>query len=261
MTNSTDSTARFRDLHRRPPLVLPNAWDPASAVAVVGAGAQAVATTSAGVAWAAGVPDAGGLRRADVVRVVRLIAAVVDVPVTADVEDGYGRGPDDVRRTVVEVLAAGAVGVNLEDRVDGVLLDAAEQAERLAAARSAGEFVLNARTDTFLSGAEGLAETLKRAERYAEAGADVLFVPGVVDPATIRALVAGPLPLNVMAHPGAPTVAELAALGVTRISVGSAIAQAAYGLAAAATRELLGSGTYSRLEGGLGYGELNDALA
>ncbi|GAA3436746.1 hypothetical protein GCM10018954_063550 [Kutzneria kofuensis] len=127
-------------------------------------------------------------------------------------------------------------------------------------ARAAGDLVINARTDTFLMGSRSVDETLARAERYAAAGADVLFVPGVVDPAVIKVLVDGPLPLNVMAHPGAPTVAELAALGVARISVGTGIAQAAYGLAAAAARELLTAGTYESLGAAMAYGELNDLL-
>lgn len=262
----------LRALHAQPPLVLPNAWDPGSAVAIEAAGAPAIATTSAGVSWAAGVADAGGLGRAAALDALRRIVAVVSVPVTADIESGYGATPDEVGSTVAEVLAAGAVGVNLEDSpgVRGApLLEPGAQAERLAAARQTArdsgiDLCINARTDTYLAGvgtaSERLAATMARAERYAAAGADVLFVPGVVDPTTIRTLVGGPLPINVMAHPGAPSVAELAALGVTRISVGSAVAQAAYGLAAAATRELLGPGTYGSLETAMGYGELNDLL-
>nr|WP_106193500.1 isocitrate lyase/phosphoenolpyruvate mutase family protein [Umezawaea tangerina] len=262
----------LRTLHRDRPLVLPNAWDPGSAVAVQAAGAKAVATTSAGVSWGVGVADAGGLTRTAALDVLRRIVAAVSVPVTADIEAGYGSTPDEVGETVALVLAAGAVGVNIEDS-PGVagepLLDPDAQAARLVAAREAAvaegvDLVVNARTDTYLMGVgtpeERFAATVKRAERYAEAGADVLFVPGVVDPDVIRELVAGPLPLNVMVHPGALTVAELAALGVARISVGSAIAQAAYGLAGEAARELLGTGTYGSLERAMEYGELNDLL-
>jgi 2-methylisocitrate lyase-like PEP mutase family enzyme len=262
----------LRALHARPPLVLPNAWDPGSAVAIEAAGAKAIATTSAGVSWAAGVTDGGGLGRAAALGALRRIVAAVSVPVTADIESGYGATPEEVGTTIAEVLAAGVVGVNIEDSpgVRGApLLEPGAQAERLVSARetarAAGiELCINARTDTYLAGAgtadERLAATMVRAERYAAAGADVLFVPGVVDPKAIRTLVSGPLPINVMAHPGAPTVAELAALGVARISVGSAVAQAAYGLAAAAARELLDSGTYGSLEAAMGYGELNDLL-
>ena len=262
----------LRALHARPPLVLPNAWDPGSAVAIEAAGAKAIATTSAGVSWAEGVADAGGLGRAAALDALRRIVAAVSVPVTADIESGYGATPAEVASTIAEVLAAGAVGVNVEDSPGAggpPLLEPDAQAERLVAAREAAQaagvdLCINARTDTYLAGvgsaSERLAATMARAERYAAAGADVLFVPGVVDPEVIGTLVSGPLPINVMVHPGAPTVAELAALGVVRISVGSAIAQAAYGLAAAATRELLGSGTYRALEAAMGYGELNDLL-
>ncbi|MFC4947708.1 isocitrate lyase/PEP mutase family protein [Pseudonocardia sp. GCM10023141] len=262
----------LRDLHARPPLVLPNAWDPGSAVAIVAAGAAAIATTSGGLSWAAGVPDAGGLGRDAALDALRRIVGAVSVPVTADIETGYGTTPDEVAATIAAVLATGAMGVNIEDSPgagDAALLDAGAQAERLAAARAAAvaagaDLVINARTDTFLAGsgtpAERLAATMARAQRYATAGADVLFVPGVVDAQTIRTLVAGPLPINVMVHPGALSVRELADLGVVRISVGTAVAQAAYGRAAAATRELLGAGTYSTLEDAMGYGELNDLL-
>ncbi|MCZ4095004.1 isocitrate lyase/phosphoenolpyruvate mutase family protein [Streptomyces sp. So13.3] len=262
----------LRALHAQPPLVLPNAWDPGSAVAIEAAGATAIATTSAGVSWAVGVPDGGGMSRAAALDALRRIVAAVSVPVTADIEAGYGATPQEVASTITAVLATGAVGVNIEDS-PGVrgepLLDPAAQADRLAAARDSAraadvDLCINARTDTYLAGvgapSERLAATLARAERYAAAGADLLFVPGLIDPEAIRALVDGPLPINVMAHPGAPTVAELAALGVARISVGSAVAQAAYGLAADAARELLGSGTYVSLEAAMGYGELNDLL-
>lgn len=264
----------FRDLHARPPLVLPNAWDPGSAVAIEAAGAPAIATTGAGVSWAAGVADAGGLGRDAALAAVARITAVVSVPVTADLESGYGDSPGEVAATIAGVLGAGAVGINIEDAPGpggAPLREPGAQAERLAAAREAAQaagvdLFINARTDTFLAGdgrpvAQRLRDTMARAEVYAAAGADVLFVPGVTDPETIRVLVSGPLPVNVMVYPGAPSVAELAALGVARISVGSAVAQAAYGLAAAAARELLGAGTYGSLAGAMDYGELNRLLS
>ncbi len=240
----TELARRFRELHERPPLVLPNAWDAGSARAIEAGGAQAIATTSAGVSWVAGVEDGGGLTRTAALAALRAIVATVSIPVTADIESGYG----DVEATVAEVLEAGVVGINLEDSDAGGLVDPAVHASRIAAARgvavAAGiDLVINARTDTYLFG-DGK-DTIERAMVYAEAGADLLFVPGVVDAATIRELVDGsPLPLNVMAGPGAPTVAEFAALGVTRISVGPAIATAAYALAKAAATELLTTGSY-----------------
>jgi len=244
---NTELARRLRELHERPPLVLPNAWDAGSARAIETAGAQAIATTSAGVSWAAGVEDAGGLNRTAAIAAVRAIVAAVSVPVTADLESGYG----DVEATVAELIEAGAVGINLEDSDARVLVDPAIHAERIAAARAVAvaagiDLVINARTDTYLFG-DGTG-TIERAKVYADAGADVLFVPGVVDASTIRDLVtASPLPLNVMVGPGAPTVAELADLGVTRISVGPAITTAAYSLATAAAKELLTTGTYETL--------------
>jgi 2-methylisocitrate lyase-like PEP mutase family enzyme len=240
----TDLARRLRELHEQPPLVLPNAWDAGSARAIEAAGARAIATTSAGVAWAHGVDDAGGLDRATAVAAVRAICAAVGVPVTVDIEAGYG----DVARTVGEVVEAGAVGINLEDSTARVLDDPSVHAERIRTARAVGgsELVINARTDTYLYGDKR--GTIERARLYADAGADVLFVPGVVDVPTIAELVKeSPLPLNVMVGPGAPSIGALAELGVVRISVGPTITGAAYALATAAAKELLTTGTYTTL--------------
>jgi 2-methylisocitrate lyase-like PEP mutase family enzyme len=260
----------FAGLHKvGEPLLLANVWDVASAVAVEAAGAHAIATTSAGVAWSLGVPDGGGLDAEQAAAVIGRIAAAVAVPVSADIEAGYGDSPDTVATTVAAVVRAGAAGVNLEDRRDGdSLFGPAEQAERLAAARAASGEVpvwLNARTDVFLSRSypsigAGVAAALERAAVYKAAGADSLFVPGLVDVAAIAELAAGPLPVAVMAWPGAPTVPELTAAGVVRISLGSAIAQAAYGLAARAAAELFTSGTYDSSANGVEYQMMNGAL-
>ncbi|NJP96337.1 isocitrate lyase/phosphoenolpyruvate mutase family protein [Nonomuraea sp. FMUSA5-5] len=246
-------------LHKKgDPLLLPNAWDVASAIVVADAGAKAVATTSAGVAWSLGVPDGADLGTERVAAVVERIAAAVDVPVTADIESGYG----DIDATVTAVLQAGAVGVNIEDAAGGALLDPSEQAERLAAARAAADRLgipawINARTDVFLLGTDnGVQEALKRSEAYAAAGASSLFVPGLIDLAAIAELAAGPLPIAVMAWAGAPSVAEFAAAGTVRVSLGSAIAQAAYAVAARSTAELLSSGTYDTTADALPYGDL-----
>ncbi|WP_328992462.1 isocitrate lyase/phosphoenolpyruvate mutase family protein [Kribbella sp. NBC_01245] len=259
----TDNAAVLQALHREGPLVLPNAWDAGSAAAIEAAGAKAIATTSAGIAWAYGVPDGGGLDRASALAALARIVRAVDVPVSADIEAGY----DDVAATVADVIALGVGGINLEDRhsASGGLLGASAQADRLRVARSVAaaagvDLCINARTDVYLGGSGQLAEVMDRADAYADAGADVLFVPGVVDAEAIKVLVSGPLPLNVMVHPGALSVSELIDLGVARISVGSAIAQAAYGLAAAAAWEVLAEGTYTRLENGMDYGELNELL-
>jgi len=253
----------FRDLHNGP-LRLPNAWDVASALLVERAGATAVATTSAGLAWSLGSPDGNRLSRDRAVGVVARIAAAVDVPVTADVEGGFAEDADGVAETVRAVVAAGAVGINIEDSGVPPLRPVADQCERLAAARQGGgaDLFINARIDTFLFGVAGIDETIARASAYIDSGADGIFVPGVIDPATIKILVMEiPAPLNVMAGPGSPAVDELAEIGVARISVGPAIALAAYAAAERAARELLTEGTYRALEGALDFGTVNALLA
>lgn len=216
-------------------MVLPNAWDAASARVIELAGARAIATTSAGIAWAYGRGDGQRLRRDDMIQAIRLIVQTVDAPVTADIEGGYGSGSaHDVAETVRAVIDVGAVGVNLEDSPgrDGQPLLAPEvHAERIRAARATalavgGDLVINARTDVYLLqfGAAGTRfdEAVRRVKMYREAGADCLFVPGVIDAETIAALVqAIDGPLNIMAMPGAPSVAQLGQLGVARVSLGA----------------------------------------
>ncbi|MFH8489097.1 isocitrate lyase/phosphoenolpyruvate mutase family protein [Streptomyces longisporoflavus] len=280
-TNLRDHALSFRALHvAGRPLVLPNAWDAASARVIEAAGAAAVATTSAGVAWDLGAADGDRLGGDRALGAVARIAGAVGVPVTADIESGYAADPAGVARTVREVLAAGAVGVNIEDALyegdaeyegSASLRTVAGQAERIAAARAAADaadvpLFINARIDTYLRGVGELTDragvTLERAAAFLAAGADGIFVPGAVDPGTVRTLVEGiDGPLNVMAGPGAPTVAEFAGLGVARISVGSGIAQAAHAVVREAARELLAEGTYASLAGGLDYGELNTLFA
>ncbi|WP_433223953.1 isocitrate lyase/PEP mutase family protein [Dactylosporangium sp. CS-047395] len=249
--------------------VLPNAWDVGSAILIQLAGAKVVATTSAGVSWGLGRPDGEQLTREENLVLVRAIAAAVDVPVTADVEGGYG----DVAATVREVVRAGAVGINLEDgdAATGTLHPATEQASRIRAARAAAtgaglaELVINARTDVFLfqigAPAGRLDEVLARAAAYAEAGADILFVPGLTDLAVLERLTAAaPLPVNVMAGPGAPSIGELERAGVRRVSLGAAVAQAAYTLALRGAREVLTEGTYATLATAETYDDLNGAF-
>ena len=264
-------TELFAGLHKRgEPLLLANAWDVASAVAIAAVGAKAIATTSGGVAWSLGVPDGADLGTERAAAAIGRIVAAVSVPVSADIEAGYGDSPDAVAATVAAAAEAGAVGVNLEDRrADGSLYEVSEQTGRLAAARAAVRDVpiwINARTDVFLSGAysstaAGVATALDRAAAYKAAGADSLFVPGLLDLDAITELVAGPLPIAVMAGPGAPPVAKLAATGVVRISVGTAIAQAAYALAAHAAEELFTTGTYTSAANGYSYQAMNEALS
>jgi 2-methylisocitrate lyase-like PEP mutase family enzyme len=261
----------FRRLHTDgPPLALANAWDVASAVVVQSAGAPAVATTSAGVAWSLGIPDGNVLSRDLAVALVARVARVVQVPVTADIEGGFADDAAGVGETIRRILEAGAVGVNLEDvarDADNQLRDPDEQAERIASARRAADaygvgLFINARIDTYLRGIGDPDtrhdETRSRAGRYLEAGADGIFVPGVVDPETIQALVAAiPAPLNILVGPGAPTVGELGDLGVRRASLGSSVAAAAYAVAEQAARELAATGTYDSVRAELDYGRLN----
>ena len=243
----------FHERHRHGPiLVLPNAWDAASARVIEKAGAEAVATTSAGVAWSLGEADGNHLDPDEAIAAIGRIARAVDVPVTADIESGYG----DVARTVKAAWNAGAAGVNIEDGTD-------PQPQRIADARAASrELFINARVDTYLFGVGGLDETVARATAYLDAGADGVFVPGVYDPVIIAALVERiPAPLNIMAGPGAPTVAELEKLGVRRVSVGPAIAVAAYALAATAAAEILAKGTYATTAAELTHSDLNAYFA
>ncbi|MFD7816736.1 isocitrate lyase/phosphoenolpyruvate mutase family protein [Streptomyces sp. NPDC059785] len=267
---SRTAALAFRALHvPGHPLVLPNAWDTVSALLVEQAGARAVATTSGGVAWDLGTADGDRLDRTRAVGAVGRIAAAVRVPVTADIETGYADDARGVGDTVRAVLAAGAVGVNIEDALPGggALRPVAEQAERIAAARAAADtagvpLFVNARIDTCLSGTGGVAETAERAAAFLAAGADGVFVPGAVDPGDIKALCDGvDGPLNVMVdHSTELSVAELAALGVARVSTGTGLAQAAHAAVRRAARELLDTGTYRAPAGAIDYGELNALL-
>ncbi|WP_282696959.1 isocitrate lyase/phosphoenolpyruvate mutase family protein [Streptomyces sp. CC208A] len=263
-TSSKDKARLFRSLHTPArPLALANAWDVASARVIEAAGAPAIATTSAGVSWALGRPDGEAVSPDRVVDLIARVVAAVDVPVTADIEGGYGQDAAGVAETVARVLEAGAVGVNIEDGTR----PPAELAARLTAARAAADragvpLFLNARTDTYLFGlgdpATRLKDTLERARAYVDAGADGVFVPGVTDPALLAELAAAvPVPLNVLAEPGTPTVAELGALGVARVSLGTSVAQTAYTAAHRAARQLYATGAHPPLTGALSYSDLD----
>ncbi|HEV2621333.1 MAG TPA: isocitrate lyase/phosphoenolpyruvate mutase family protein [Frateuria sp.] len=235
MTTQNDKARLFHSLHvRGQPLVLFNAWDAGSARAVAAADAKAIATGSWSVAAANGFRDGECLPLAFALDNLRRIVSAVAQPVTIDLESGYGDAPGQVGATVAAALAAGAIGCNLEDSfpADGRLRDTGEQAVRLEAARRAAQgagvaMFINARTDVFFQKpAEEhdmamVEEALQRARAYADAGADGLFVPGVVAaPLIARLAEASPLPINVMAMPGVPGRARLAELGVARISHG-----------------------------------------
>lgn len=246
-------------LHSGPGFVIPNAWDAGSARILERVGFPAIATTSAGVAWACGVPDGGTLDADTMLDHVARIVAAVRVPVSADLESGY----DDVARTVGRAVEAGVAGGNLEDAAGGGLFGIEESVERVAAARAAappGTFVLNARTDTYLASDDPFDETVERARRYVDAGADCVFVPGVADEDTIRRLVAAiPAPLNIVAGLASATSApRLFELGVKRVSLGGSIARAALSLVERAGQELLETGTLGFLDGALSYAETQE---
>jgi 2-methylisocitrate lyase-like PEP mutase family enzyme len=259
-TTQQQKARTLRTLNQSGVYVLPNAWDAGSAVLSVNAGAQVVATTSAGVSWGKGRPDGEHLTREAAVRAIREIVDVVDVPVSADIEGGYGPAPSDVAETVRGIIDAGAVGINLEDsgNPDGGLFSDETQAARITAAREAGteaglpELVINARTDVYLHGIGApehrYGETLHRAHAYAVAGADTVFVPGLTDLEVIARLTdESPIPVNIMTGPGGPTVAELSRAGVRRVSLGASVAFAAYSLVVRATKEALEKGTYTSI--------------
>lgn len=269
---------RFHALHAPDAarlLVLPNAWDAMTARLVEEAGADAIATTSAGIAWAHGHPDGQRIARAEMLAAVERIARAVRVPVTADVESGYGTGTvADAVATARGVLDAGAVGLNLEDAPgpDGAPVVAAEHhAERVAAVRAAARaagvpLFVNARTDTYVrrlgaSDAERFDETVRRAHLYAEAGADGIFVPLAPVEAIGPLAAAIPLPLNVIAGPGAPSVAELAQLGVRRVSLGPGLARTVMAHVRRVAREVLEAGTYGALAEQVGSPEANALFA
>ncbi|QNP71890.1 isocitrate lyase/phosphoenolpyruvate mutase family protein [Streptomyces roseirectus] len=251
--------------------LLPNAWDVGSARLLESAGFPAIATTSAGIAFSLGRPDhgygGGRLGRAAVLGRVGEMAAGVGVPVSADLEDGYGRAPQVVAETVELALGAGAAGGNIEDFTGdrrAPLYDAALAVDRIRAARGAIDasgrpFALVGRTDVLLTGGT-LDEAVRRANAYLGAGADCAFVPGAADGATIGALVKridGPLNVVMGLTGGELTMAELRELGVRRVTVGGSIVRAMYRQLADAARELMEQGTFTYAANQLPQDEIN----
>jgi 2-methylisocitrate lyase-like PEP mutase family enzyme len=254
-------------------LVLPNVWDVASARIVEEAGYGAVATTSAGIAFSLGYPDGQKIPRQEMFAAIARIARAVKVPVTADVESGYGSGPDAAKSTALAVIEAGAVGINLEDgpgESGSPLADLAAQVEKIRAVRagaaSAGvPIVLNARTDVYLlqvgDPSSRYDETVRRLSAYRDAGADCVFAPGLRDSSTIKRLAADvKCPLNILAGPGSPSIEELRALGVARVSLGSGPMRAAMGTLRRIAHEVKSSGTYESLNDAPTHAEMNQLL-
>jgi 2-methylisocitrate lyase-like PEP mutase family enzyme len=263
--------ATLRKLHSgREILLLPNVWDVASARIIEEAGFKAIATSSAGVAFSLGYPDGQVIPRDEMLAAIARIARAVKVPVTADVESGYGPTAKDTALTARAVIDAGAVGMNLEDAAsDGSpsLVELSLQLEKIRAVREIANrvrvpLVLNARTDTYLleigEPAKRYHETVRRLSAYRDAGADCVFVPGLSDTATIGKLVADlKCPVNILVGPGSPSVPELSKLGVARVSLGAAPMRAALGHLRHIAEELKTSGTYAALDGAPSYGEMN----
>jgi 2-methylisocitrate lyase-like PEP mutase family enzyme len=246
----------------------------ASARIVEETGFAAIATSSAGVAFTLGYPDGEKISREEMLARVARIARAVKVPVTADVEAGYGRRPEDAAQTARAVIDAGAVGMNIEDGTDDPaqpLVDLSLQLEKIRAVREAALktgvlLVLNARTDVYLLQVgppeKRYDETLRRLLAFRDAGAECVFVPGLRDAETIRRLVQDvKCPVNILAGPGFPSVPELEKLGVARVSLGSGPMRATLGLVRRMAEELRSSGTYKALEGAPSHGEINKMLS
>ena len=265
----------FRAMHHGPhPLLLPNIWDVASARMVEEAGFPALATTSAGVAFSLGYPDGEQISRDEMLARVARIAKAVKVPVTADVEAGYGNRPEDAAQTARGVIEAGAIGMNFEDGTEDPahpLVDLSLQLEKIHAIREAALktgvlLVLNARTDVYLlpagDPARGYDEAVRRLVAFRDAGAECVFAPGLRDAETIGRLVQDvKCPLNILAGPGSPSVPELEKLGVARVSLCSSTMRATLGLVRRMAEELKTSGTYRTLEDAPSHADINKMLS
>lgn len=257
-----------------PVLLLANVWDVASARTIEEAGFPAVATSSAGIAFSQGYPDGQKIPPDQMMGAIARIAAAVALPVTADVEAGYGNRPEDAARTARDVIQAGAVGLNLEDATGNSskpLFDLSLQVEKIRAVQEAARrlgtvLVLNARTDVYLleigEPAKRYGEALDRLAAFRDAGADSVFVPGLTDAATIGRLVKDlKCPVNILAVPRSPRVSELTALGVRRISLGSGPMRASLGLLRRLAEELKTEGTYRSMEGAPSHAKMNALMS
>jgi 2-methylisocitrate lyase-like PEP mutase family enzyme len=253
MTTQTDKAERFLALHHdSTPLLMPNAWDRGSAKILASLEFAALATTSSGFAATLGQLD-GSVTRDEALENAAWIAGATDLPVSADLENCYADEPDGVAQTVRLAVDAGLAGCSIEDFTGGdddPIYDQALAAERVAAAAEAAHagpvhLVLTARAENYLHGRHDLADTIARLHAYQEAGADVLYAPGVTKAAELRELIAAvDRPVNVLARPGVPPVPELAEMGARRISVGGAFAFATLDTLAQSARELRDQGSY-----------------
>lgn len=269
-----EKAQRLLELHHGEiPLVLVNAWDAASACIVEQAGFPAIATSSAALANSLGCADGQKLQWHEMLGAIRRISTAVRIPVTADIEAGFSSSAQQLSAAMDDVMAAGAVGVNLEDALPGhgdrgPLYSVADQVARIQAARRAGDkrgvhLVINARTDAYWQAGvppeEALRNTLDRGKAYLKVGADCIFIPGLRDAGHIRIILEEfNAPINILATTGAPSIPELQKLGVKRVSMGSGPMRAAMGLLRRIAHETQTSGTYnSLLEGAVPYQEMN----
>ena len=266
----TDRIQVFRELHQAGCFVIPNPWDLGSAILLAQLGFKALATTSSGFAWTQGRPD-NSVPLEMVLQHLRSIAQGVPVPVNADFEGGYAVKPEGVAFNVSAAVATGIAGLSIEDSTGDTATPLFEfdlAVERVRAARraimeSGTGVLLTGRSEGFLVGRPDLKETVRRLTAYAEAGADCLYAPGIRSLAEIEAIVKGvaPKPVNVLVGSDYTTVARLAELGVRRISVGGALARAAWGGFLRAAREIAETGTFTGLNSGVPFAEINAAFS
>ena len=266
--NQKSKAEHLRTLHNGPEvLVLPNAWDAASARVIESEGFPVIATTSSGCGAVLGYADGQQIPRSEMMFLIRKIVQSVEVPVTADVEAGYG----DIEQTALDLIATGAVGLNYEDMAGDELVPLDTQLKYIRTLRSVAEdkgvpLVINARTDIYLAnhGEEStrFERTVERLNAYRDAGADCLFAPGVRDPETIGRLVAEIRgPINILATTGSPSIAELKALGVARVSLGGGPSRVALGAVRRLARSLRDFGTFEALNSeAIPFQELQDLI-
>lgn len=269
-TDLAQRRAEFRKLHDAGCFVIPNAWDAGSAILLRSLGFKAIASTSAGFAWSVGRPDYG-LKCEDVLQHLAMLSAATDLPVNADYENGFADGPEDVARTVTQCVATGVSGLSIENRTSDPtkLYDDKLAVERIRASRRAidttgSNVLLVARCESFLVGQPDLTALIKRLQAFAEAGADCLYPPGISTREQISAVVkaVAPKPVNVwIAGKSELTVPMLADLGVRRVSLGGALARAAWGGFMRAAIEIRDKGTFNELGNGHPGGELQKIFA
>jgi 2-methylisocitrate lyase-like PEP mutase family enzyme len=260
----------FRELHRSGCFVIPNPWDLGSAQLLVQLGFPALATTSSGFAWSLGRPD-NGISLSEALAHFRAIAEKVPVPVNGDFEGGFAVEPDAVQQNVAAAAATGVAGLSIEDSTGDFthpLFDFSLAVERIRAARQAldqiaPDIMLTGRSEGFIVGRPDLRETVRRLKAYAEAGADCLYAPGLKTRAEIKAVVqaVAPKPVNVLVGNELSSVAELAALGARRISVGGALARAAWAGFLDAAKELAERGTFTGLARAIPFAAINQSFA